>query len=108
MAEDPAAVVQLLRLQKAKLIEILGADADFVLQHAHSRCLLSDHGYQHVKHCCTPSSKVTELLDHIIQRGSGSAQGLLDLLKEPDLQKTFPMLDFMKDLHVDTVSSGTK
>lgn len=108
MAEDPAAVVQLLRLQKAKLIEILRADADFVLQHAHSRCLLSEHGYQHVKHCRTPSAKVTELLDHIIQRGSGSAQGLLDLLKEPDLQETFPMLDFVKDLHVNTASSSTE
>lgn len=108
MAEEPAAVVQLLRLQKAKLIEILRADADFVLQHADSRCLLSEHGYQHVKHCRIPSVKVTELLDHVIQRGPGAAQGLLDLLKEPDLQKTFPMLDFVKDLHVNTVSSGTK
>lgn len=108
MAEKPAAVVQLLRLQKAKLIEILRADADFVLQHADSQCLLSEHGYLQIKHCRTPNEKVTDLLDHIIQRGPDAAQGLLDLLKEPDFQKTFPMLDFVNDLHLNTVSSGTK
>ena len=40
MAEEPAAEVRLLRGQKAKLIEILSADADFVLQHVDSCCLI--------------------------------------------------------------------
>lgn len=108
MAKKPADAVQLLRLHKAKLIKILRADADFVLQHADSRGLLSEHGYQQIKYCRTPNEKVTDLLDHIIQRGPEASQGLLDLLEEPDLQKTFPMLGFVKDLHVDTVSLGTK
>ncbi|XP_070696284.1 uncharacterized protein [Pempheris klunzingeri] len=108
MAEEPAAEIQLLRSQKAKLIEILNADADFVLQHADSRCLLSLHGYQQVKACRTPSDKVTDLLDHIIQRGPEAARGLLELLKDQALQETFPMLRFMKDLQVNTLSSGNK
>lgn len=107
MTEEPAAEIQLLRSQKAKLIEILSADADFVLQHADSRCLLSPHGYQQVKACRTPSEKVTDLLDHIIQRGPEAAQGLLELLNSQALQETFPMLHFMKDLQVDTLCSGT-
>lgn len=101
-----ADVRQLLRSQKAKLIEILSADADFVLQHADSRSLLSDHGYQQVKACRVPCEKVTDLLDHIIQKGPEAAQGLLELLKDQALQETFPMLHFIKDLQVNTVSSG--
>ncbi|XP_026224308.1 CARD and Death domain-containing protein [Anabas testudineus] len=108
MAEQPAAEIQLLRSQKATLIEILSGDADFVLQHADARSLLSLHGYQQVKACRIPSEKVTDLLDHIIQRGPEAAKGLLELLKEKDLQETFPRLDFIKHLQVNTSSSGTK
>lgn len=106
MAEDPAAGIQLLRSQKVKLIDILSADADFVLQHADSRYLLSRHSYEQVKACRTPSEKVTNLLDHIIRRGPEAAQGLLELLKDQALQDTFPMLRFIKDLQVNTPSSG--
>ncbi|CAJ1085157.1 uncharacterized protein zgc:174906 [Xyrichtys novacula] len=105
MSEEQAAEIQLLRRHKAKLIDILSADADFVLQHADSRCLLSPRDYQQVKACRVPSEKVTELLDHIIQRGPDSVRGLLELLKEQALQKTFPMLSFAKDLVVNTLSS---
>ncbi|XP_075952449.1 uncharacterized protein LOC142954955 [Anarhichas minor] len=106
MAEEPAAEIQLLRSRKVKLIEILSADADFVLQHADSRCLLSAHGYQQVKACRVPSEKVTDLLDHIIQRGPEAARGLLELLNDQALQDTFPMLRFIKDVQVNTLSSG--
>lgn len=108
MAEDSATVIQLLRSQKPKLIEILSADADFVLQHADARSLLSCHAYQQVKSCCVPSEKVRDLLDHIIQRGPKAAQGLLELLKDESLQETFPKLDFIKNLKVNTQSSGGK
>lgn len=106
MADEPAAGIQLLRSQKAKLIDILSADADFVLQHADSRYLLSRHGYQQVNACRIPSEKVTHLLDRIIQRGPEAAQGLLELLKDQALQDTFPMLRFIKDLQVNAPSSG--
>ncbi|XP_008285148.1 FAS-associated death domain protein [Stegastes partitus] len=105
MAEEPAAEIQLLRRQKTKLIEILSADADFVLQHADAGCLLSLHGYQQVKSCRVPSKKVTELLDLIIQRGPDAARGLLQLLKGQAMQETFPMLCFINDLQLNTLSS---
>ncbi|XP_029292482.1 uncharacterized protein LOC115011418 [Cottoperca gobio] len=107
MSEEPAAEIQLLRSLKVKLIEILSADADFVLQHADSRCLLSVLGYRQVKACRFPSEKVTDLLDHIIQRGPDAARGLLELLNDQALQETFPMLCFIKDMQVNTLSSGT-
>nr|XP_019951982.1 PREDICTED: uncharacterized protein LOC109635307 [Paralichthys olivaceus] len=102
MAKEPAAEIQLLRSLKVKLIDILRSDPDFVLQHAHSCCLLSDQGYQRVKACRIPSEKVTDLLDHIIQRGPDAARELLELLKEPALQETFPLLSFVKTLPVST------
>ncbi|KAM7411868.1 hypothetical protein PAMA_021711 [Pampus argenteus] len=108
MAQEPAGVIQLLRSQKAKLIEILSADADFVLQHADSRYLLSPSGYQQVKACRIPSEKVRDLLDNIFQRGPEAAEGLLELLKDQALQETFPMLRFVKDLQVNTLSVGEK
>lgn len=107
MSEESAAETQLLRRHKAKLIYILSADADTVLQHADSRSLLSRHGYQQVKACRIPSEKVTELLDHIIQRGPEAVKGLLELLKEEALQETFPMLSFFKNLHVNSPSEET-
>ncbi|KAM4737285.1 uncharacterized protein FYW61_004814 [Anableps anableps] len=100
MAEEAADIVQLLKRQKAKLIKILSADADFVLQSAHSCDLLSDQGYEQIKSCRVPSEKARDLLDHVIVRGPKAAQGMLDLLMEKEMQDTFPMLAFVKDLHV--------
>uniref|UniRef100_A0A3Q2CX00 Zgc:174906 n=1 Tax=Cyprinodon variegatus TaxID=28743 RepID=A0A3Q2CX00_CYPVA len=102
MAEEAADVVQLLKRHKAKLIKILSSDADFVLQSAHSCDLPSDQGYERIKSCRVPSEKVRDLLDHVILRGPKAARGMLDLLQEQDMQETFPMLAFVKDLHVKT------
>ncbi|XP_054905391.1 uncharacterized protein zgc:174906 [Poeciliopsis prolifica] len=105
MAEEAANVVHLLKAQKETLIDILRADADFVVQCAHSRSLVSDRGYEKIQSCQVPSEKVQELLDQVILRGSKAAQGMLDLLKEKQMQETFPRLDFVKDLRVRTPSS---
>lgn len=106
MAEEPAAEIRLLRSQKATLIDILSGDADFVLQHADSRRLLTVHGYEQAKSCPIPSEKVTELLDHIIQRGPEVAKGLLELLKDQELQETFPRHNYINDLQFNKVSLG--
>lgn len=106
MAEEPAAEIQLLRSHKAKLIEVLSNDSDFVLQHADSRSLLSRDGYDRVKSCRIPTEKVTELLDHVLQRGPEAARGLLELLKDQALQETFPLLDFIKHLPFSPLASG--
>ncbi|XP_029911829.1 uncharacterized protein LOC115362148 [Myripristis murdjan] len=103
MAEEPAR--ELLRSLKVKLINILSADADFVLQHADSRSLVSRQGYEQVKAARVSSEKVRDLLDHVIQREEKAARGFLELLKEKDLQDTFPMLAFLKDLQLSTLSA---
>lgn len=97
MTEESDPNTRLLRTQKVWLIDILSADADFVLQHAHSRDLLSRPGYQQVKACRTPTEKVTDLLDHIIQRGPKPAKGFLELLKDEALQETFPRLNKLQE-----------
>ncbi|XP_061827835.1 uncharacterized protein [Nerophis lumbriciformis] len=101
-------VTRFLRSQKVKLIEILSADADFVVQHADSRSLLSPAGYEQVQSCRVSSEKVVQLLDHVIKRGPVSARGLLELLKEPPLQETFPMLDCLKNQQVDSLACDTQ
>uniref|UniRef100_A0A673BQB2 Zgc:174906 n=1 Tax=Sphaeramia orbicularis TaxID=375764 RepID=A0A673BQB2_9TELE len=98
--------IEVLQSHKAKLIDILSSDADFVLQHADSRFLLSPQGYKQIKACRNPSEKVTDLLDHVISRGPDAAHGLLELLKDKELQENFPMLDFIKNVQVNTQSSG--
>ncbi|KAF7662748.1 hypothetical protein LDENG_00227090 [Lucifuga dentata] len=108
MAERLTGEIQLLRRLKPELINILSADADFLLQHTDSRCLLSSLNYQQVKSLHVPSEKVRDLLDHVIQRGPEAAQGLLQLLQENVMQDTFPMLDFLKGMQVSTPSTGEK
>ncbi|XP_029994595.1 uncharacterized protein LOC115422405 isoform X2 [Sphaeramia orbicularis] len=100
--------IEVLQSHKAKLIDILSSDADFVLQHADSRFLLSPQGYKQIKACRNPSEKVTDLLDHVISRGPDAAHGLLELLKDKELQENFPMLDFIKNVQVNTQSSAEK
>ncbi|XP_056131325.1 uncharacterized protein zgc:174906 [Lampris incognitus] len=97
MAEKPTGEIQLLRSLKIKLISILSADADYVLQCADSHFLLSRRGYQQVKAASVSSEKVRDLLDHVIERGPEAAQGLLELLKDNEMQNTFPLLAFLKD-----------
>ncbi len=59
----------------------MSADAEFILQHADSLCLLSLHGYQQIKAYCFSTEKVTDLLGHIIQREPEAARGLHELLQ---------------------------
>ncbi|KPP64424.1 hypothetical protein Z043_117232 [Scleropages formosus] len=98
MEKEPEAAgcSALLRTLKATLIDALSADPDFVLQHADSRSLLTVAQYQHIKVIADPSQKVCDLLDCVIQRGSGCSKKLLKLLKEEKIQETYPKLGFLK------------
>lgn len=104
MTENSSSEIKLLRQLKPKLITILSSQADFVLQHADSRNLVTPQGYRQIKTCRVPDEKVRDLLDHIIDRGPKAAQGLLELLKDQELQETFPVLHFIKSIQVDSLS----
>lgn len=107
MADKPSLdEIQLLRRLKAKLISILSGQADFVLQHADSHSLVTPQGYRQIKSCRIPDEKMRDLLDHIIERGPEAAQGLLELLKNQQLQEAFPMLNFIKSIQADSAYSG--
>lgn len=109
MAGEPSlGEIQLLRRLKAKLISILSCQADFVLQHADSRSLVTPQGYRQIKSCHIPDKKIRDLLDHVIERGPEAAQGLLELLKNQELQETFPMLNFINSIQLDTYSGEEK
>ncbi|XP_076133006.1 uncharacterized protein LOC143115041 [Alosa pseudoharengus] len=88
----------LLRKLKPKLIDILTADTDLLLQHTDSQGLLTRREYTHVKSITNPSNKVRELLDYVIQKGSSKSWGLIHLLQEKEMQETFPRLIFLKEL----------
>lgn len=109
MADKPSlGEIQLLKRLKAKLISILSVQADFVLQHADSRSLVTPQGYRQIKSCRIPDEKMRDLLDHIIERGPEAAQGLLELLKNQELQETFPMLNFIMSIQADAYSGEQK
>ncbi|KAJ0036770.1 hypothetical protein NQD34_005447 [Periophthalmus magnuspinnatus] len=104
---DKGSSGELLRGVKAQLISILSSQADFVLQHADSRSLVTPQGYRQIKSCRIPDEKMRDLLDHIIERGPKAAQGLLELLKDQELQETFPKLNFIKSMPVDILCLET-
>ncbi|XP_033825693.1 uncharacterized protein LOC117373719 [Periophthalmus magnuspinnatus] len=105
---DKGSSGELLRGVKAQLISILSSQADFVLQHADSRSLVTPQGYRQIKSCRIPDEKMRDLLDHIIERGPKAAQGLLELLKDQELQETFPKLNFIKSMPVDILCLGER
>lgn len=88
----------LLRNLKPKLIGILTADPDLVLQHTDSLELLTRRQYSDVKCIPKPSDEVRDLLDYVIQKGSSASWKFLRLLQEKEMQETFPRLIFLKEL----------
>ncbi|XP_062397182.1 uncharacterized protein zgc:174906 isoform X2 [Sardina pilchardus] len=88
----------LLRKLKPRLIDILTADTDLLLQHTDSLELLTRQEYSHVKAITNPSEKARDLLDYVIQKGSSTSWDLIHLLQEKEMQETFPKLIFLKEL----------
>ncbi|KAJ3585984.1 hypothetical protein NHX12_012386 [Muraenolepis orangiensis] len=101
MAEESQRDCELLRSLRPKLIDILSADPEFVLQHAHSLHLVTHNGYQRVKPQVIPTEKVTTLLDLVYERGPEAVHGLLELLKGDLCQENFPKLSFLKSPDMD-------
>lgn len=77
---------------KVELIECLMADHSFILQHVHAKHIVTDRQYQNLKHISQPEETVTNLIDQIILKGQRSCSLFLEILKEPDVLRTFPQL----------------
>ncbi|XP_048839903.1 uncharacterized protein zgc:174906 isoform X2 [Brienomyrus brachyistius] len=98
MEEQPAEGSVPLQRWKTKLIDILSADPDYLLQHAHSCGLLTMRKYNSVKAMNDPSEKVCEVLDCVIQKGEASSREMLNVLRKKDMLKTFPKLRILRNL----------
>ena len=98
MEDETVGGDSLLRKLKPKLIDILTADPDLVLQHTDSISLLTRWEFKDVKSIPKPSEEVRDLLDYVIQKGSSTSLRLLSLLQEKEMQQTFPRLGFLKEL----------
>ncbi|XP_076839834.1 uncharacterized protein LOC143484796 [Brachyhypopomus gauderio] len=97
----------LLQKFKPQLIDALSGDADFVLQNCHSLFLLSQREYDHVKATAIPSQQVRDILDYMMTKNDERIQTFLELLKKDEMQKTFPKLQFLKELR-ETRTAGEK
>lgn len=86
------AAVKMITEHKVELIECLMADHSFILQHVHAKHIVTDRQYQNLKHISQPEETVTNLIDQIILKGQRSCSLFLEILKEPDVLRTFPQL----------------
>nr|XP_023654737.1 uncharacterized protein LOC111837129 isoform X1 [Paramormyrops kingsleyae] len=98
MEGQPAEGSVPLQQLKTKLIDILSADSDYLLQHAHSCGLLNMRKYNSIKAMNDPSEKVCEVLDCVIQKGEASSRKMLKILREADMLETFPKLRILRNL----------
>lgn len=93
MAEKPAGGARLIQKFKPQLIDALCGDPDFLLQHCHSSCLLTQREYDHVKASSDPFEKIRDILDYMMRKDRNRVQIFLRLLKEKEIQEAFPKLN---------------
>lgn len=85
--------METMRKYKVFLINTLSADADYILQHAVQGSIIIQREYGNIKHVNhTAETKVTNLLDTVMSRGERECLEFVDLLRQSEVQETFPML----------------
>lgn len=77
--------------KKVKLIEWLSGE-ELIIQHVHSRKLITMSEYMTLKSIKDPIAKVTELLDNILKKGDPCCVEFLELLKKDDVNESRPAL----------------
>ncbi|KAF4087198.1 hypothetical protein AMELA_G00092790 [Ameiurus melas] len=77
--------------KKVQLIEWL-SEEDLILQHVHSRKLITMPEYKKLKSIQDPIAKVTELLDIVLKKGDPHCIEFLELLKKDDVNESRPAL----------------
>lgn len=76
---------------KVKLIRWLSANL-LILQHVHSKKLITTDEYTGLKNIADPCTQITELLDLILRKGGNFCIKFLSLLKEDDVNECSPDL----------------
>uniref|UniRef100_A0A8D0D254 CARD domain-containing protein n=1 Tax=Sander lucioperca TaxID=283035 RepID=A0A8D0D254_SANLU len=89
--------VEIIIKHKLELVECLRADHSFILQHVHTKRIVTDRQYERLKHISQPEERVTELIDQVIAGGQESCSLFLKVLKEPDILQTYPQLKLITE-----------
>lgn len=88
--------MEALRNKKVFLIDTLSTDSSYVLQFAQQNKIITDREYRNLNHRNhTGEEIVTNLLDTVRNKGKENSEKFVELLKNEELQNTFPKL---KDL----------
>lgn len=98
MAGEPTGGARLIQELKPQLLDALCGDPDFLLQHCHSSCLLTQKEYQQVKATVVPWDKARDILDYVMSKDAERVQRFLSLLKEKEIREAFPKLEFLNQL----------
>ncbi|KAM6955908.1 uncharacterized protein PEZ65_006396 isoform 2-T3 [Lycodopsis pacificus] len=89
-SQGPA--VKMIVEHKVELIACLKADHSFILQHAHTKRIITQRQYWNLKDISPPEKNVTNLIDEVIVNGQESCSLFLEVLKEPEVLQTYPQL----------------
>uniref|UniRef100_A0A3B4G6T1 CARD domain-containing protein n=1 Tax=Pundamilia nyererei TaxID=303518 RepID=A0A3B4G6T1_9CICH len=76
---------------KVELINCLMGDV-FILQCVHAKGILSPRQYGNLKHSSNPEQTVTNLIDLLMSKGEETCNQFLQILKDPDVDATYPQL----------------
>uniref|UniRef100_A0A4W6CY94 CARD domain-containing protein n=1 Tax=Lates calcarifer TaxID=8187 RepID=A0A4W6CY94_LATCA len=85
-------VMDKLKSHKVELIDCLSADHSFILQHVDAKDIVTRIQYQNLMSIPSPGETVTKLIDQIINKGPKSCSHFVELLKDPELHNTYPLL----------------
>ncbi|XP_037645550.1 uncharacterized protein si:dkey-10c21.1 isoform X1 [Sebastes umbrosus] len=92
LPSSQGSAVKMIIEHKVELIACLRADLSFILQHVHARHIVTDRQYQNLKHLSQPEETVINLIDQVIDKGQEYCLRFLDVLKDPDVLRTYPQL----------------
>ncbi|XP_049335741.1 caspase-7 [Astyanax mexicanus] len=85
--------METLRGNKVFLIDTLSVDSERLLQFAEQNEIITDRDYRNLNHPNhTDEKKITNLLDMVRGKGEETSDKFVELLKNKDVQKTFPNL----------------
>ena len=90
--------MKLIMDNKVKIINSLMTDV-FILQHAHEKRIISDRQYQNLKDFPILEKTIISLIDQVIAKGQETSHEFLQVLKEPEVLRTYPQLkDILKNV----------